>query len=237
VDRKCLFDLPPGVNVAAIRHGISLDEVRHLFITHSHQDHLDPCVLAAKGRVNGPPLHIYCNRRVAELLPIYQQFNRFFDIQRLSLDIHTIEPLESRKSEDETFTITALAADHDTTGGEEPLIFILEASDKTLLYACDTGWFPEDSWRAIRTHQFDAVVLDCTFHGLRECRSGHLSTGPFLAVKSLFEQDGLLKPGSRFIAQHIAHLHRGDDPSDEELAVSFAGHGVDVAHDGMVLTI
>ena len=237
VDRKYLFDLPPNVNLAAIQQGISLAGVRHLFITHSHQDHLDPCVLAATGRVEGPPLHVYCNRRVAELLPIYQQFNRFFDPQRLSLEVHAMEPLETCGGGDEAFTLTALAASHDTTGGEQPLIFILEAGGRTLLYACDTGWFPEDSWREMEKRQFDAVVLECTCHELLECRGGHLSTGPFLEIKEVFEERGLLKGGGRFIAQHILHLHRGDQPSAEELAAIFAKHDVEVAYDGMILNI
>lgn len=237
VDGKYLFDLPPNVNLAAIQQGISLAGVRHLFITHSHQDHLDPCVLAAKGRVDGPALHVYCNRRVAELLPIYQQFNRFFDPQGLNLRMHVMEPLQSCQGEDGAFSLTALAASHDTSGGEQPLIFILEAGGKALLYACDTGWFPDESWPELMGRQFDAVVLDCTFHGLQESRSGHLSTGPFLEIKGLFEQHGLLRPGGRFIAQHLAHMHRGDDPSAEELAAAFAEHDADVAFDGMTLSI
>ncbi|HCU37699.1 MAG TPA: hypothetical protein DGT21_20370 [Armatimonadetes bacterium] len=237
VDRTYLFDLPPGVNVSAIRHGVSLAGVRHLFITHSHQDHLDPCVLAAAGRVDGPPLQVHCNKRVIDLLPAYQQFNRFFDPQKLNLHFRTMQPLDVHDDEGGAFSLTALAASHDTTGGEQPLIFILSVAGKTLLYACDTGWPPEDSWREICRWRFDAVVLECTCHQLMECRSGHLSTGPFLELKALFEQHGLLKPGARFIAQHILHVHRGDDPSAEELDAVFAPHGVDVASDGMILNI
>lgn len=108
VDGKYLSDSPPNVNLAAIRHGISLAGVRALLTTHSHQDHLDPCVLAA-GRVDGSPMHVYCNRRVAELLPIYQQFNRFVDPQRLSLHLHTMEPIENCEGEDGAFSLTAHA--------------------------------------------------------------------------------------------------------------------------------
>jgi len=237
VDRKYLFDLPPNVAMAAIQCGISLADVTHLFITHSHQDHLDPCVLAATGRVDGPPLHLYCNRRTAELLPVYQQFNRFFDPERLNLHINVLEPLDTVGCEDDEFVLSALAADHDTTGGEEPLIYIFEHGPKTILYACDTGWFPERTWQEIEKRQYDVVVLDCTCHELQECRHGHLSTGPFLEIRQRFEKEGLLKSGGRFIAQHISHGHKGDDLSQEQLAARFAQHGVEVAYDGMVLNI
>ncbi len=237
VDGKYLFDIPPNVNLAAIHLGISLAEVGHLFITHSHQDHLDPGVLAATGRVDGPPLHIYCNRRVAELLPVYQQFNRFFDPERLNLHINVLEPLDSVGGAEDEFSLTALAADHDTSGGEEPLIYSFARGGKTILYACDTGWFPDRTWAEIEKRQYDVVVLDCTCHELQECRRGHLSSEPFLEIKQRFEKEGLLKSGGRFIAQHLVHMHKGDDLSHQQLTERFAQHGVEVAYDGMVLSI
>ena len=237
VDRRYMFDLPPNVALAAIHQGISLAEVRHLFITHSHQDHFDPCILAATGRVDGEPLHFYCNRRVAELLPIYQQFNRFFDMERLNLQMHILDPCDTLTAPDDDFILTALAADHDTTAGEEPLIYILEHAGRTLLYACDTGWLPDETWARITRHRFDVVALDCTCHQLQECRHGHLSTEPFLEMKHRFSTEGLLKPGAHFIAQHIVHTHDRINPSADELARIFAEHEVLVAHDGMTLHI
>ncbi len=58
-----------------------------------------------------------------------------------------------------------------------------------------------------------------------------MSTGPFLQIKGLFEQQGLLKPGARFVPQHVVHLHRGHGPSADEAAVrkladALAEHGV-----------
>ncbi len=237
VDRKYLFDLPPNVALGAIRCGISLAEVTHLFITHSHQDHFDPCVLTAAGRATGKPLHLYCNRRLADLLPIYQQFNRWFDPHKLHLDVQVLAPLDTVAGPEDEFTATALAADHDLTDGEEPLIYSFELAGKTILYACDTGWFPDRTWQEIAKCQYDAVILDCTFHELQECRQGHLSTGPFLEIKQRFEEEGLLRRDAHFIAQHIAHGHEGDDPSPQEFADRFARHGVKVAYDGMIVNI
>ena len=236
VDRKYLFDLPPNVALAAVQRGVSFAEVTHLFITHSHQDHFDPCVLAATG-CGGEPLHLYCNRRLADLLPIYQQFNRWFDPERLNLHVHVLEPFDTVGSQEDGLILTALAADHDTTGGEKPLIYSFELGGKTILYACDTGWFPDKTWQGIAEHRYDVVILDCTFHELQECRQGHLSTRPFLEIKQRFEKEGLLKSGARFIAQHIAHAHGADDPSPQELAHLLAPHGVEVAYDGMVVNI
>ncbi len=237
VDRKYLFDLPPNVALAAIQRGISLAEVTHLFVTHSHQDHFDPGVLTATGRGGGQPLHLYCNRRLADLLPTYQQFNRWFDPDSLNLNAHVLAPADTVRGPEDEFILTALAADHDTTGGEKPLIYCFQLGPKTILYACDTGWFPDQTWQDIQKRQYDAVMLDCTFHDLQECRHGHLSTGPFLEIKQRFEKEGLLKSGAHFIAQHIAHGHQGNDPSAQQLADRFGRHGVQVAYDGMIVDI
>jgi len=237
IDRSYLIDVPPNLGLAAVQRGVSLAKVTHIFVTHSHQDHFDPCVLAATRHGSSSPLRIFCNERTSELLSVYQQFNRFFDPQKLNLEISVIEPFDTVCEGDGDIVVTTLLADHDTTGGEKPLIFIFERDGKTVLYACDTGWFPEKTWREIGRHRYDAVVLDCTFHEIRKCRRGHLSLEPFVELKKRFESYSLLKSGAKFIAQHISHKHSGDDPSHEALREKFLGYGVDLAYDGMVVEI
>lgn len=233
VDGAYLFDLPPNSALAAICAGVSLAEVRHLFITHSHQDHFDPGVLAASGRSPERPLHLYCNQRVAELLPFYQRFNRFFDPARLGLAVRVVAPFEVVAPPDDEFILRVLPAEHDHTGGEAPLVYVFERDAKRLLYACDTGWFSDRAWQEIERFQYDAVVLECTFHERLECRRGHLSLGPFLEVKRRFADRGLLTSSAVFIAQHLAHEHCDDAFSEEDLAARLAAEGVVLARDGM----
>jgi len=219
--------------MSALDVGVSLADVSHLFVTHSHQDHFDPCVLAARGRNADRPLDVYCNQRLIDLLPAYQQFNRFFNPESLGLQLHALSPGAIVRPPDRAFTLTALAADHDRTNGEEPLIYILETASKRLLYACDTGWIPDDSWRTIEQYDYDAVILDCTFHLLRECRHGHLGLTAFLEQKERFGTGGLLKPSTRFIAQHIFRGHGEERTAYEQIAATLAEHNVIVACDGM----
>ncbi|MCK5802262.1 MAG: hypothetical protein KAI66_05490 [Lentisphaeria bacterium] len=171
VDGRFLFDVPPNTGMAALDLGVSLAELSHLFVTHSHQDHFDPCVLAARGRNPDRPLDMYCNQRLIDLLPVYQKFNRFFNPDSLGLRLHALSPGAVVHSPTPPFTLTALAANHDRTNDEEPLIYIFEIDSKCLLYACDTGWISDESWCVIEQHEYDAVILDCTFHLQRECRN------------------------------------------------------------------
>lgn len=237
IGRRFLVDVPPNLGLAAAQRGVSLADVTHIFITHSHQDHFDPCVLAATRNGTDSPIKMYCNERLSQLLPSYQQFNRFFNPEKLNLAIKTIRPFDRVVEEDAGISVTALPADHDHTGGEEPLVFIFELEGKTLLYACDTGWFPDETWKELEKHTYDVVIVECTFHEIMECRRGHLSLGSFLEIKGRFEGRGLLSKGCKVIAQHIGHKHGDDDPSQETLRGKLSRHGVDLAWDGKVLEV
>lgn len=117
------------------------------------------------------------------------------------------------------------------------VLLIFERGGKTVLYACDTGWFPDKTWQELENHRYDAVVLECTSHVMKECRRGHLSLAPFLEIKDRLDKKGLLKQDAPFIAQHIAHRHGDDDPTDQVVREKLSGHGVALAHDGMVVEI
>jgi len=237
VDGAFLFDLPPNAGLAAVQQGVSLAGVRRLFVTHSHQDHFDPCVLAATGRAQSPALHLYCNSRLAELLPVYARFNRFFDPAPLNLDVKVLAPGDVVTCGEDGFTLTALAANHDRTGGEAPLIYAFERGGKALLYACDTGLPPEATWAGIEKRSYDAVILECTLHERDTCAGGHLSLGTFLEVKERLEAKRLVKPGGRVIAQHLASGHGAPGPPPKELSRKFEEHGVVMAFDGMRVTV
>jgi len=237
IDGRYLIDAPPNLGLAAVQRGVSLADVRHIFVTHSHQDHFDPCVLAATRGDTDYPIRVHCNERLFHLLSHYREFNRFFDPEKLGLESGILRPFDRICDGDSGASITALPADHDRTDGEEPLLFLFERGGKTLLYASDTGWFPDQTWGELEKHTYDVVILECTFHEIRPCRRGHLSLDPFLEIKSRFESEGLLKTGCRFIAQHIGHVHGSDDPPHDALAAKLHQRGVDLAWDDMALEV
>ena len=232
INRRYLIDLPPNLGLAVALNGIDLSSVTHLFITHSHQDHFDPSQLTASGRSQLPPLKIYCNEYLKGLLPYYKKFNRFFNLEKLRLEIHILRPFQEVIEDEGRIRVIPIVADHDRTGGEIPLNFIIEIENRTLLYGCDTGWYPEESWIEIRKYQFDVVILDCTFHILKESRKGHLSIKSFLEMKATFEKERLLKKDSYFIAQHIGHY-----PFQDGLEKRLSKERVILAYDAMRVSL
>lgn len=60
------------------------------------------------------------------------------------------------------YTITPLKADHDPL--TSPVIYIIFDGKKNILYANDTGYFPDQTWDYLEKYRphFDFIPLDCT---------------------------------------------------------------------------
>lgn len=123
-------------------------------------------------------------------------------------------------------------ADHDPKN-QRSLLYLLELGGKRLFVGFDTGWFPEETWRALEGAEIDLAVLDCT-DGKLEGRRGHMGVRAVIEAKARMEEIGALKPGSLVVATHFSHngglLH-------EELVDALSPAGIEVAYDGMRIHI
>ncbi len=138
-----------------LNNGIEADKIEYLLITHAHQDH---CYIrdlfvrrspyAHEMRV--PTLKLFCSEYV------YKTFDMTFP---QNVEITILKAYEMVKFGE--YKVTALPANN--MKGCEPFIYIIE-SDKTLLYAHDTGYFFEEVFEYIEKNKirFDMVTLDCT---------------------------------------------------------------------------
>lgn len=100
-----------------------------------------------------------------------------------------IRPFESFEAAG--YTVTPLPANHDPASGPE--FFLIEDGEKSLLYANDTGWFPEETWEWLEKHgpHLDFVSLDCT-GGLRTgWRNGHMGLDTAMEALTRLRHMGL----------------------------------------------
>ena len=165
------------------------------------------------------------------LLTHYMRFNRFFDLERLpNYQLDTVEPFRPVEIEEGTRFIPILA-DHDDTFGEEPLNYIVERGGKTLLYACDTGWYADRTWEEVLRHRYDAVVLECTWMATKTDGRGHLDIAHFLRFVDVLRKAGCLAANARIVA---AHFHWHD--FDRAAASSLQQSGIELAARGTRLT-
>lgn len=241
INDDLLIDLGPDIMTASFMHGRSLAGVRYCLQTHAHADHLDPSHLLSRspeyGVVNAPRLHFYASsataRRAAQLLERDCAPASLLDPEvgeRLNLEIHQIEPLQSFAVG--PYQVTAFPANHDPS--VEPLLYAIEAEGRSIFYGTDTAALPEEVWQAFHRHRFrfDVVILDHTYGPDEQPGSDHLSARQFIEHVARLREDGLLADTARAFATHLAHA---GNPPHPELADFAARHGYEVAYDGLTV--
>jgi phosphoribosyl 1,2-cyclic phosphate phosphodiesterase len=229
LDKNIRIDFGPDSFAQMLEFGLSGADLEHLLITHSHQDHWYPQDLLfrrpgfCKVR-EGTQLRVYGNERV---LDIAQSLPR---IDECHLSFQRLRSFES-VTLGGGVEVTPIPADH--AAEEEAFNFLLRTPDGTVLQANDTGWYAPEVWDFLGEQQLDVVLMDCTA-GAVDCRSGHLGLEAVIEARQHLEKLGALAPSARFYATHFSHngglLH-------EELEARFQGTGIEVAYDGLTVSL
>ncbi len=121
-----------------------------------------------------------------------------------------------------------LEVPHQTTYGETPLNFILQLHGKTLLYACDTGWYADETWAEVLRHRFDMVIMECTYMTTPSGGRNHLDLAHFLRVTARLREANRLAADAQIVATHFS-WHDFDETS----AATLRANGVELAARGM----
>lgn len=121
------------------------------------------------------------------------------------LALHPVKAFEP--FEVEGYTATALKADHDQK--TDPFIYIISNGEKTMLYAHDTGYSPDETWDYLERKKpvFDFVSIDCT--GMFEnYRQGHMGLSADADTKDRMIKEGLATDKTVFCCNHFSHNGR-----------------------------
>ena len=224
-DDILLIDLPPDTYMHVLQHGLRLDRVGHLLVTHSHTDHYLPSELEFRGSVFANPipsfpLVVYGNETVgAMFLKALPEVPSGVEFQL----VNNFEPFQAG-----SYTVTALPALHDRK--ERCLIYMIEYAGKRILYGNDTGIFPEEVFEFIAGKTFDLISLDCT-SGIESEGTNHMGLPDAVDVKRRLDSLGCLKAGTRIVLHHFSHNGGAYYDRMVELA---APYNMDVSYDGGV---
>lgn len=233
VDDTLLIDFPPDTYLHIINYGLDLRQVHHCIITHAHHDHLLAgdfwCRLEGIANdIGEEPLHVYLTA------PGYQKaesaLGKASHGARLQFhQIHAFEPFDAGE-----YHIIPLAANHDPTS--EPVIFIIEHDDKTILYANDTGIFPECTWEYLEQYPkiFDLVSLDCTAMLLKGWRNSHMGLDTNTEVYERLCSMGRCTAETMAIINHFSHNGLA---THEELVKAASEYGFAVSYDGLEIEV
>ncbi len=230
VNNDLLIDLPPDTNMHSLVHGLNLETVDHLLITHSHSDHFNPPDLEllrepfAHNRPN--TFHIYGNGKVKERI-----WNEVPDVSKVESKFcfHNAKPFQTIAIKD--YTVVPLPALHDRR--EECLFYQIRQNNKTILYAHDTGNFPEPTIEYLKANKvhFDLVSLDCTTQS-EEDGKNHMGLMDAAREKRRLIDLGLGDISTKWVVNHFSHNGLWLYEKMTEEADKF---GFLVSYDGMVV--
>jgi phosphoribosyl 1,2-cyclic phosphate phosphodiesterase len=227
INDTSLVDFPPDTYLHVLRDGLDLGEIEHIFITHSHADHLYLNDLARRSKPYAhlkkeTKLMLWANQVVTGMLD--KRSSAFNTIQN-----NTVKPGDTFQAGE--LIVTALRADH--MRDEEALLFIICDEEKGIFYAHDSGWYPEEAWHYLEGKELDLVNFDCTFGPISN-RHGHMGIPEILEAREKLWDIGAIKHEAKCVITHFSHngglLH-------QELVEHVAGTGLIVAYDGMVIEI
>ena len=227
VDDELKLDFGPDTLAHIYRYGLDFSHLEHVLITHSHEDHFTPADIAYRRRgfshppEDAAPLKVYGNQAVCD-----------------AIDQLQIEGIESRlmtpfvPTPVGKWTVTALKAIHMIGSQEQPLFYLIERDGKSILYAHDTGEFPEEDMEFLAGRRIGLISLDCT-NGVKHFDyKGHMGIDHNLHMRELLLKNGAADGHTVFVCHHFSH--NGLAPYKQ---VQATAQGMLVAYDGMVVNI
>lgn len=233
INEDLLMDFGPDTYMHSLVHQVDLAKVRAVLLTHSHTDHFYPSELILHGEpyaldMEERPITLYGNETCGQFIKRSEKYENKGGPLDDSVRFQEIKPGEQFTAEG--YEVLSLAARHDPN--EQCMIYsVKDVSGKRLLYANDTGLFPEETWENIRGLHFDLVSMDCTM-GIRGGYDGHMSFADNLTVKERLLAMGCADAQTIFISTHFSHTCCMPHEEFTEMA---AKHGIRIAWDGMEL--
>ena len=227
IDGKYKFDLPPDTYHHVLTHNLSLADIRHLIVTHCHEDHFYGQELGMRGEPfahisDDQGLDVYGDKWVKEM-------GDWEKLAQGGIHFHEVEAGHSYQVGEAR--LFPFQANHFENKGA--LIYVFQKDGLSLLYGNDTGFFFEEVWNGLRDFKLDVVLLDCT-HGRDDHWDNHMGISAILQTRERMLKMHIASQDTIFVATHFSHngglLHH-------ELEERLNPQGFLVAHDGMRLIV
>ncbi|GHV13050.1 hypothetical protein FACS1894219_07190 [Clostridia bacterium] len=204
IDDSLLIDFPADTYHHVLTYGLDLRRVRNIIFTHAHEDHLYPEDLW----ITTPP---YAYDTKHEVIPVIHAWGneRVYERRQTRSDrviFHVINPFEALTLDQ--YTVTPLLADH--AKNQTCLIYLIESDGKSVLYANDTGYFPDATWdylsnRASNGLKLNFASLDTTCGTETGARRNHMGYACGIEVKERLINMGVADTNTGFCFHHFSH--------------------------------
>lgn len=229
VNDDLLIDFPADTCMRVLAGRLDLPHIYNCIITHSHGDHFYPRDVEMRYPVYAhmkeekpftfygtAPAKALWDAEVAKLGP-----------NEARMRMQLVKPFETFTVG--RYTVTPLEADHDPT--TEPVFYLISDGEKNLLYANDTGVFPEATWAWLEEHRpkLDMLSLDCTAGLSAVWRRHHMSLDVNAEVRDRLREMGCVTDDTVCYVHHFSHNCL---LTYDEMVPVAAQYGFAVSYDG-----
>jgi phosphoribosyl 1,2-cyclic phosphate phosphodiesterase len=214
------IDVSPDQYGQTIAAGLDMYDVEHILVTHTHEDHFTLTGLTDKqmsGETNGRMLSVYLSdagRAYVEKMMATVSFSAK-DLDWLGGHLAFVGLGYFREYAVGDLTVQTIKGNHTARGVDEYSINYLVAlpNGKKLLYACDTGYYQEETWEYLSGRRVDTLILECTFAGRTdrdEFPEGHLDLPSWFKTLERMARIGFVDERTAVYATHF-NPHQGLD--------------------------
>ena len=227
LDDVLKIDLPPDTLMQLQRDSLTAKSWTGLVYTHSDDDHFAveqlQYALHPFTDMDHLAFTIYANKTITEC--IWEHYPCW------PLEVATIKPFCNFEHGD--YQVTPVKAKHGSNG-EDAFNFVFEKDGRRLIYATDTGVWPDETWFHLRDAEAHALVIECTDGFKPSDYDGHLNVEAVIWIVERLRKQGSLSQDARVVTTH--HSHRGD-ATHIELTNALAPHAIEPGFDGMIFEI
>lgn len=218
LDAENLIDCGPDLAATCMRWSVNLSSLKNIFLTHTHEDHFcssNAGLLRMSCSRNSVPVDVYLSASAYDTLlrlrTLLGNGWRHMDAVKAFdhglVRLHPVTVFEPFVVDGQQ--ILPVRTTHRASETETAINYLIQrANGKKLLYACDTGIYPEDTLEALQNSAVDTLVMEATFGSRTDNdTSSHLNCEAFLKMLELLTVYGVIRKDTKVFATHINHKH------------------------------
>jgi phosphoribosyl 1,2-cyclic phosphate phosphodiesterase len=238
------IDYGPDTFAQSVILGNEMRTLKHLLITHAHDDHLAMFELALPGMVYGNiqnQLHVYLTENNFRMLEVFDgiafEGKKGFFSEKLAGKVEFVKLEYGREYEIGDLRVTPVQASHACFFGSCGANYLLRLPDgKKLLYAVDTALYHEETIKTLRNAALDYLIAECTCGSLDRHDPNHMNINDCNALfESLYRVDAITQK-TRVYLTHFSHKQSFSHADMEEYYRSRPTPcPVSVAYDGLTI--
>lgn len=231
IDRVVRVDLCPDTLAQVHKFPqVDLSNLEQLVFTHTHDDHFAVRELQYLSPSFAPDrrgvVSVFASEdALGKLLPALENF-----FEPPPLEFHSLQPFQPTQIG--SLKVTPIIANHKPD--ELCFNYIFDDGKARLLYASDTGWYSDETWKFLDGFRLDACIVECGKGISDNGYPGHLNFNECIDYREKLLAGGGITTETPFYLTHISHTGGLLHEEMEELSTR---HGMHVAYDGLELDL